>query len=652
MSLSVTNELDVFDALALLLKPEGVMVKNELYMDPFSSVFDYTTQIYYESPVICSQALAMGSNTVDFLHATPKDHKIESLLYEPLVTSENRYDFLHDYRKNDAIAQGKCGEIKKEEPKEQGRSAGIIVIVEAENTTVDLLSIKGKIQAAVKKAGFTPVTVPSFDNGVVLLFMKEGYVAARVYPEEKYCGFDIQLWGSFHRIRDLRAALVDVVGSTSVSSYRIVVGGMYGSSTWKQDQKIIGPKNVQTRNCVEPKTKASSSKTEDIMKIAIQQSINVIQKTGLITLVVCGVKDKGDCFSADLLREQQKVNIVIPLWTCPGIENDDDEAIYNCEKEVAAEIGAALAPSQSTLDLVVVDSTVPYAMLQVLNSILSIEEYRTGWIDQEYHVFVAFSTNADEEPWRRHFLDRYRKQDEKDPVARGEFLLQAGDIKLELGVVASGDEYIANNLATLESMLEKEFNKKAMDVSVELRTIHGGLFHFEEEFEPTKFLQSDYDNEPGEKQYEQQEPLGRQNIFQLEPAEGVKDVKLSSEKLSGVLEQSLDHIKFEVTSYHHVTDVGDGAVIAYFCKEGSLIAVWDGRQHVDINFFTFEESPGLPETFMGGFLHFVKEVESKMHIPLRDDQPRGIGRVVNFPSDLVDDDSDEDFDDDSDEEEE
>lgn len=36
MSMSVTEELDVFDALGLLLKPDGVMVKNELYFDKFS----------------------------------------------------------------------------------------------------------------------------------------------------------------------------------------------------------------------------------------------------------------------------------------------------------------------------------------------------------------------------------------------------------------------------------------------------------------------------------------------------------------------------------------------------------------------------------------------------------------------------------------
>jgi hypothetical protein len=271
-------------------------------------------------------------------------------------------------------------------------------------------------------------------------------------------------------------------------------------------------------------------------------------------------------------------------------------------------------------------------MLQVLASVLSIEEYRTGWINQQHHVFVVFSTNADEEPWRRHFLDRYRKQHETDPVARGEFLLQAGDMKLGLGVVSSGDEWIAYNLATLEFKLEEEFNKTAMDVSIELRTIHGGLYPFVEEFDPRRFLQSHYDNGPGEEQYEQQKPLGRQNIFQLEPAEDVEKVELSSERLRRVLERSLAYIKFEVTSKHHVVDVGDGAVIVYVCREGSLIAVWDGRHHVDINFFTHEESPGLPEKFRGAFLHFV---EGRMHVPLRDDQPRGIGRVVNFPTDLV-----------------
>lgn len=41
MSLSVTDGLDIFQALSLLLKPEGILVKNELYLDKLSSIFDY-----------------------------------------------------------------------------------------------------------------------------------------------------------------------------------------------------------------------------------------------------------------------------------------------------------------------------------------------------------------------------------------------------------------------------------------------------------------------------------------------------------------------------------------------------------------------------------------------------------------------------------
>ena len=37
---------------------------------------------------------------------------------------------------------------------------------------------------------------------------------------------------------------------------------------------------------------------------------------------------------------------------------------------------------------------------------------------------------------------------------------------------------------------------------------------------------------------------------------------------------------------------------------------------------------------MGAFLHAV---ERKMDVGLRDDQPRGTGRVINFPSDIEED---------------
>lgn len=106
MALSVTKELDVFAALALLLKPEGVMVKNELYIDEMSNVFDYTVQIKYDSPKICSQIMALGSNRIDFFHKLQTDHGVHNYLLDPVDEIEDRFEHMHDYRKNDARAAG------------------------------------------------------------------------------------------------------------------------------------------------------------------------------------------------------------------------------------------------------------------------------------------------------------------------------------------------------------------------------------------------------------------------------------------------------------------------------------------------------------------------------------------------------------------
>lgn len=45
MSFKVTKELDVLEALNLLVKPDGIFVKNEVYFDKFKSMFPHSIQI-------------------------------------------------------------------------------------------------------------------------------------------------------------------------------------------------------------------------------------------------------------------------------------------------------------------------------------------------------------------------------------------------------------------------------------------------------------------------------------------------------------------------------------------------------------------------------------------------------------------------------
>ena len=47
MSFKVTEKLDVLEALSLLVKPDGIFVKNEFYIDTFKSMFPYSAQLMW-----------------------------------------------------------------------------------------------------------------------------------------------------------------------------------------------------------------------------------------------------------------------------------------------------------------------------------------------------------------------------------------------------------------------------------------------------------------------------------------------------------------------------------------------------------------------------------------------------------------------------
>jgi hypothetical protein len=221
-------------------------------------------------------------------------------------------------------------------------------------------------------------------------------------------------------------------------------------------------------------------------------------------------------------------------------------------------------------------------------------------------------------------------------VARAEFLMQAGDSSIELGIVSCGDDLVAYNLETEEFKLREHFAKAGMDVNVELRTIHGGTFHFDDDFDGgRKFLQSDYDNRPGQEQYSQQQPLGSQHIFQVVPKKGFLIKNLTPERLDLALVKAFSKINCkQVSGRHYVGGIGDGILIAQKCDIGNAILVWDGREHVDLNLFLFHETEGDPEAFVSTFMYYAA-LKNTLNIGLRDDMPRGIGRVVNFKIDLV-----------------
>jgi hypothetical protein len=58
--------------------------------------------------------------------------------------------------------------------------------------------------------------------------------------------------------------------------------------------------------------------------------------------------------------------------------------------------------------------------------------------------------------------------------------------------------------------------------------------------------------------------------------------------------------------------------------------LWDGRSHVDINLFTYTENIRANNKFLVAFKKELPELKTV----LRDEQPRGFGRVVTYMSEI------------------
>jgi hypothetical protein len=150
------------------------------------------------------------------------------------------------------------------------------------------------------------------------------------------------------------------------------------------------------------------------------------------------------------------------------------------------------------------------------------------------------------------------------------------------------------------------------------------------EYEQESFLLDAYDSKPNEEQFSSQRPLGRQSIFQLELM--VDDAEMPSlDELSRFLEKTLTKLEYSPLNLETFTNVGDGGLITSVFHQGSVILVWDGSRHVDINLFAFDQRQALADSFLDDFIEFT---EGRLKLALRDDQPRGIGRVVSFASEI------------------
>mmetsp|Transcript_33019 Transcript_33019/g.76081 ORF Transcript_33019/g.76081 Transcript_33019/m.76081 type:complete len:672 (-) Transcript_33019:102-2117(-) len=642
LSNSVTTDHTVWEMMAKLVAPEGILVKNELYQETMNELFDRTMLLHYEHvPIIMSWALSIGTNRMDLLQpnvtSMKKWDKIKTV-WEEYTSSPDNFDdhfkYVHDYKRNNARAEGICASKQnKSEGTDEEPLAGVLLILEAENASLfgkegwstDLHTIFESLQ----KTGVTPTSTISHSFGagqaLGIIFMHEGVVTVRTWPKENYYAFDVQLWGAFDKLGSIKASLAKVVGSSteSLSSYRVITGGMPGTETMEEDRKKTGPKNVNFRECDEPNLKDGVF-SRDTLESVIEESLQMIQDDSGVVAVLCGNIDEF-CFSNDVLSKKTTSFTTLSLWDCsPGLEmkNDDEhfeEMMSACEAELLNQL-SDIVSKKSKIAAFVLDDSASHNTGILANRIWRNPRNKQALLANRF-TFIAHSVNQSK-IWMKDFLEwRRREMVDYEHLFRAEVAMKSTNGSLEMVILSGQDPSFFGRLVNVTDSIESRTG-----FYTEIQEIEGGVEKLDE-FQKSKwYVEDNFERNAGEAQFASQRPLAEQRVIQFQLIEG--------ELSTNILNDAMEDIFHEYTGVkmQTVEDVGDGLVLAVVCSEGSAVLIWDGSLHVDINVFGYESETS--KLFWGKMESFLWNSDIEVKLVAYDEFPRGIGRVVNLMKDL------------------
>jgi S-adenosylmethionine/arginine decarboxylase-like enzyme len=511
------------------------------------------------------------------------------------------------------------------------------MIIEAEEAAApleDASAVQQKISAALKNAQLTEVAaqlLPDDDGYEMLIILKEGYVMVRVWEELEYCAFDVLLWSSTSKMDATKAQLVAAVESKSVSSYRILTSGMFGVSSSDDDDKtsLVGPRIKEP--CKQEPAKKNEKKDDDVqvkqsvIDSVLSESIKLLPDPNALVVVLCGEKS-SPCNSVGVLESMNDEVIakVVPLWACPNVNDASPDVMMACE----ASASLTLQNLDTPIDGLVIDVEAPRAMGQILLKILTNNYSVQGSsLLSENHVLIStFATPSEQEestiPWRRALVDRFRTDIVKyDPAYRAQVLVSDGndDGKLELNLFSSGDEHFYMHLVD---------TIKSIPTTTEVQMVQNGINNYIADFEPSmRFRHADYDDTASMKQWESQEPLEVQTVYQFVLSTESTTIETLQDTLTQALIKLNGHEEEDTLVYDKTVLQSDGCVLFSHWPMGSMMVVWDGRSRISINLFSSQDS--IPR--------LEKHLTNKMNWKLiaRDEMPRGIGKVVNFSDEAL-----------------
>lgn len=655
MSFSVTHELNVIEALTLLVKPDGIFVKNEVYFDELKDIFPYTALItWQDNPVICAQVMVMASRTVDFMNPsvgpTLTEHSVDLLVVQKIVDESDHFELYHDYSFN-ATSAHLCESYIEglDLSTTQNRSPGIMMVVEVESVKGEFLGmdVLTSITRTLEEKGFTTLSSEistSDSSSVFYVVLKEGYVISRVLADHRYIGLDLHLWSSMDKQKDVMEALVEALGGdvSNVSSYRVITGGMFGLETWRIDEKLRGPQLHEFCDKFK-KTSPLVKKYEGIVSesdifTAMELGLALLGRDELKVALLVGTDQEMTNKSKRLISEFKAVSDVV-LLECPSMHvfnkfsENATHALTACEKNIYDTLSKG--SQENEFDALLIDpsadKSIGSIMLELFSRHAKLIFPKILKVDS-----LVITTEHDKQVWRKHMLllmkDKAFSSNPDAAFADISFANIKGESQIKLLVTNYGIKDFANRLnATLV-----EFNTENDHIHARIEVMNGGEWTFQEDFKPSRiYLHKDYNQTDSLSQWMSQVPLGHQTIVQIEPNPSSQEKKqiisqLLLTKATNAAINGMNIPGLKSTSIKKFCNLGEGCLYLALFDAGSFVVLWDGRSHIDIVIFTYKEDLNIPDEFVRLFLENIPTYT----IMLRDEQPRGSGRLVSYSRDL------------------
>ena len=649
MELPVSGTINLLNVASLLTKKDGIFIVNDHMMDSLGNLFKYTMELHFDGhPIYCQQVFVLGSHEHNLTKPNfqlMQESNVVNKFYNPLLNLKDHYAPIYSYYDNSYLRYSKleCSPFFKNELNNGGAlHDAVVTIFDIENSSLSTRSIEevdSEVIALVESLSVTGITSTSHsfddDNNILnIILMDQGYVMIRTLRKLRYSAIDVMIWNKQVSIDEMINAiykLADTSKSGPVSQFSILVGNDFGSDNSEKVNDILDEIDCTPEFSYESKELSS----DEASKILIEESSILVDEEDGISVILCSDVSAGSCNYLDSLGFSKQYTAVIGTSSAKNTEEcPPDQTTTNGLKKVfiheqTLEGALEMIVSEHTkISFLYIDPNTSPQFLYSIEKIIVQKASKNSVFASNF--VVAMARNESLSNSMRNLLGRLRTIGE-DFGTSVNTMIDYTNGRVEIGVFAAGKTTTSSLLHDYFATIKSKHSYYHI-VNTKFKS-NIPKYPLDVDYDTYRYSVQDYDIQPGYDQFSNQKQLGTQLLLKVKfkkPSSN-NDTKNTQGDIMEVLGKVFldDDNKIEIKELDFSTT---SIMFIVMSSYGQLIAIWDGFESIEVNFFTQEYKSSFAD-----FDFLSKFFETRLNayeIGYHGSQPRGIGRVVTMTSPL------------------